>query len=94
MVVKMDMMWPFYIICHVNIYLNLFVMYVMTYVRKFFITFGLPMLCMAPKNKFGRHRISDQKFSVANFRSPQSITKILFSMPEKVLNLHQFLFVV
>jgi len=52
------------------------------------------MLCMAPKNKFGHHRISDQKFSIANFWSPQSTTKILFSMPEKILNLHQIFFVV
>jgi hypothetical protein len=61
-VVKIDMTWPFCIRHHTDVCPNVSIVFVKTNTQKTIITFELPSLCLASKNKSGCHKIGDQIF--------------------------------
>jgi hypothetical protein len=58
-VIKIDVMWPFCVKHHINVHLDMLVVFIKNNAQKKLITHQLPLLCVVAKNKFGHHRIGD-----------------------------------
>jgi hypothetical protein len=51
-VVKIDVMFPFCVMCHVGVHPDMFVTSIRTNIRKSLVTFELPLLQLVTKNGF------------------------------------------
>ncbi len=97
-VVKTNTMWPFCVRHHVDIHFDALVASITTDTQKNLITPQLPLLCIATKNEFGHHKISDQiftffitlfgdqKISITNFLLPKLVTEFYSLLQKNFVN--------